>query len=85
VGAENPKADWFALFADDGTIDDNTLCNHVRRGEFRLHPRHIGISQGCIIDSQDFNRCIAEKPDSMYKSNGICEDYNLLDSPRTDV
>lgn len=42
-------SDWFALYAIDGKIDDETYCNQVRRGEFRLHP--VGprrISKGCI-------------------------------------
>lgn len=50
---------WFALYAIDGRIDDETFCNNVRRGHFRLHPKGVlGISQGCItIDSsQDFFR-----------------------------
>lgn len=52
------KSDWFALYAADGKIDDETLCNKVKRGSFRLHPKgSLGISQGCItIDSRaDFN------------------------------
>jgi len=41
--------EWFALYANDGSIDDQTFCNKVRRGEFRLHPKGPrGISQGCI-------------------------------------
>lgn len=40
---------WFALYADDGKIDDETLCQQVKRGHFRLHPKGaLGISQGCI-------------------------------------
>lgn len=40
---------WFALFRDDGTIDDSTFVDGVRRGEFRLHPKGPrGISLGCI-------------------------------------
>lgn len=41
---------WFALYRDDGTIDDTTYINSVRRGEFRLHPLGpSGISTGCIV------------------------------------
>jgi hypothetical protein len=50
---------WFALYAIDGKIDDETFCNHVKRGNFRLHPRGtLGISQGCItLDSiADFQK-----------------------------
>jgi len=43
------KSDWFALYAADGKIDDETFCNKVKKGSFRLHPKgSLGISQGCI-------------------------------------
>lgn len=42
-------SDWFALYAIDGKIDDETFCNQVKRGCFRLHPKGPrGISEGCI-------------------------------------
>ncbi|WP_322024513.1 DUF2778 domain-containing protein [Burkholderia sp. BCC1977] len=53
------KSEWFALYAADGSVDDFTLCDDVKRGQFRLHPRGPrGISRGCIvIDSpSDFQR-----------------------------
>ncbi len=43
------RDEWFALYRDDGTVDDETFINGVRRGEFRLHS--IGparTSLGCI-------------------------------------
>lgn len=43
------RDEWFALYRDDGTVNDETFINGVRRGEFRLHP--IGpmrTSLGCI-------------------------------------
>lgn len=41
---------WFALYRDDGTLDDTTFINSVRRGEFRLHPLGpSGMSTGCIV------------------------------------
>ena len=48
------KGNWFALYANDGKIDDETFCEKVKRGQFRLHPKgDLGISQGCItIDSK---------------------------------
>ena len=52
------KGEWFALFADDGSIDDSTLCDHVVRGNFRLHPKGpLGRSEGCITIEklEDFN------------------------------
>ena len=47
------RRDWFALYAIDSKIDDETYCDKVRRGEFRLHPKgDRAISLGCItIDS----------------------------------
>jgi hypothetical protein len=43
------KHEWFALFRDDGTINDDTWINGVKRGNFRLHPPGpMGVSLGCI-------------------------------------
>jgi len=56
------RGNWFALYANDGRIDDETYCNEVKRGNFRLHPKvGRGISKGCItIDRQsDFNVFLA--------------------------
>jgi hypothetical protein len=40
---------WFALFRDDGSIDDVTFIEQVARGNFRLHPAgYKGGSEGCI-------------------------------------
>ena len=55
----NDHSDWFSLYANDGKIDDETFCNKVKRGRFRLHPKGpLGISEGCItIESRaDFQR-----------------------------
>ncbi|MGU7781629.1 DUF2778 domain-containing protein [Burkholderia sp. PU8-34] len=55
----NDKRDWFALYAADSEIDDYVLCDDVRRGNFRLHPKCVqGISRGCVtIESTvDFYR-----------------------------
>ena len=48
------KEGWFALYKDDGQIDDQVICESISRGQFRLHPKGpLGISQGCItIDSE---------------------------------
>ena len=40
------KLEWFALFADDGRIDDYTVVDGVRRGNFRMHPGTR--SAGCV-------------------------------------
>ncbi|WDD95909.1 DUF2778 domain-containing protein [Burkholderia sp. FERM BP-3421] len=43
------RADWFALYRNDGKIDDWTTINGIRRGHFRLHPvGRLGESDGCI-------------------------------------
>jgi Protein of unknown function (DUF2778) len=55
----NGHSNWFALYADDGKIDDETMCDLVIRGNFRLHPARSagGYSLGCVtIPSQsDFH------------------------------
>jgi hypothetical protein len=43
---ENKKGEWFALYAADGKVDDETFCNDVMRGQFRLHPGTR--SEGCV-------------------------------------
>ncbi|MFT3931922.1 MAG: DUF2778 domain-containing protein [Spongiibacteraceae bacterium] len=53
------RSEWFALYAADSKIDDETFCNSVKRGNFRLHPKGVtGRSEGCVvIDSiSDFGR-----------------------------
>lgn len=41
------RGDWFALYAVDGRLDDETYCNQLLRGQFRLHPKGPrGISEG---------------------------------------
>ncbi len=43
------KKDWFALYPADEKIDDERLCDEIKRGAFRLHPKgDFGISEGCI-------------------------------------
>nr|WP_152985973.1 DUF2778 domain-containing protein [Burkholderia sp. lig30] len=43
------RGKWFALYRDDGNIDDWTFINGIGRGHFRLHPRGLAnISEGCI-------------------------------------
>ena len=48
-------SEWFALYRDDGMIDDTTFINKVSRGGFRLHPGRV--SDGCITiaRSSDFS------------------------------
>ncbi|ORC49640.1 DUF2778 domain-containing protein [Paraburkholderia terricola] len=43
------RSEWFALYRNDGKIDDWTFINGVRRGNFRLHPvGRLGESKGCV-------------------------------------
>ena len=40
---------WFALYRDDGNVDDWTFINGATRGLFRLHPHGLAnVSEGCI-------------------------------------
>ena len=53
----NGHGEWFALYAVDGKIDDETFCNEVKRGNFRLHPKKwlragTGQSQEPAMDSR---------------------------------
>ncbi|WP_166362573.1 DUF2778 domain-containing protein [Pseudomonas akapageensis] len=48
--AGSNRSEWFALYRDDGMIDDYTWVSGVNRGNFRLHPGTI--SEGCITLSQ---------------------------------
>ena len=59
IGAPTRHTDWFALYRDDGLIDDWTWVNGIRRGNFRLHPSGgAGHSFGCITlqNIVDFRR-----------------------------
>lgn len=48
-GAPTDRSEWFALYRDDGRIDDYTWINGTERGNFRLHPTGGGgHSFGCI-------------------------------------
>lgn len=53
------KDSWFALYAVDGRVDDETFCDGIERGNFRLHPRGFtGRSEGCVVIDRvsDFQR-----------------------------
>ncbi|WP_413185118.1 DUF2778 domain-containing protein [Paraburkholderia sacchari] len=59
MGAPTNHAEWFALYRDDGLIDDWTWINGIKRGNFRLHPSGGGgNSFGCITlqSLADFRR-----------------------------
>ncbi|WCM24584.1 DUF2778 domain-containing protein [Paraburkholderia bryophila] len=43
------RREWFALYRNDGVIDDETFINGIKRGAFRLHPAgRFHESKGCI-------------------------------------
>ncbi len=49
IGTNTHRADWFALYRNDGKIDDVTIINSIRRAHFRLHPvGRFRESDGCI-------------------------------------
>jgi hypothetical protein len=50
-GATFTHNEWFALWRDDGSIDDYTWIEGVKRGNFRLHPGTL--SKGCITLPHD--------------------------------
>ncbi|WP_268793405.1 DUF2778 domain-containing protein [Noviherbaspirillum sp. Root189] len=44
------RTDWFSLYAIDQRLDDETYCDQVSRGNFRLHPKGgLGRSEGCVV------------------------------------
>jgi len=56
---DTDKSTWFALYRDDGAIDDQTFVNKVQRDLFRLHPHGLqNLSKGCItlLDVQAYSR-----------------------------
>ncbi|WP_310160351.1 DUF2778 domain-containing protein [Paraburkholderia terricola] len=57
--SNSQRANWFALYRNDGAIDDTTFINGMKRGSFRLHPNgRFGISDGCItlMSQSQFDR-----------------------------
>lgn len=71
------RDEWFALYRDDGHIDDEMFCNKVRRGEFRLHPKGgTGRSEGCIV--------IDKKADFMFMRT-ILKNSQQIAVPRTEL
>jgi RHS repeat-associated protein len=49
------KDEWFALYRDDGTVDDTTTEGGVVRDNIRLHPG--SMSFGCVtVDKETFKK-----------------------------
>lgn len=56
----NVRSEWFALYADDGKVDDEMLCNEVKRGSFRLHPKGTWLpARRVMTPSASQARCLA--------------------------
>jgi hypothetical protein len=56
IWSGNDRDKWFALFRLDGTVDDETFINNVRRGEFRLHPGTVSLGCVTIPSFVDFDK-----------------------------
>ena len=51
--SQSDRHRWFSLYRNDGVVDDWTVINGVRRGQFRIHPiGRLGVSEGCITLTQ---------------------------------
>lgn len=77
-------SDWFALYRDDGMIDDYTWAEGVKRGNFRLHPAGgRGVSLGCITlqsraDYAALRRAILRTPTVHLRDTGLST-YGWID------
>jgi hypothetical protein len=71
---------WFALFRDDGRINDQTMVNGVRRGEFRMHPGSRSVGCVTFVHEQQFNelRAILLNTTTATIPNTSIQYYGLL-------
>lgn len=90
----NNYDEWFALYRQDGVLDDGTWLYYTHRGNFRLHPLRpdgSGYSDGCItfFNQHDFQTLrhallaahIEPVPDSNLRAYGevtVLGDMNAL-------
>jgi hypothetical protein len=73
----NGRDEWFALYTIDSRIDDETLCNNIKRGQFRLHPKGVsGRSEGCIV---------IEKPSDFMYLKTILRNQKQIEIPNVDL
>lgn len=62
---------WFALYRNDGVVDDYTFVQGVKRGNFRLHPNgRFGISEVLTIPVFLVLTRIAAIPGWLYSERG---------------
>lgn len=77
-------SEWFALYPDDGQIDDYTDVDGVRRRNFRIHLNgRFGLSEGCITIAapQDFNRLrqwLLSQPTGVVPRSGGLRYYGVV-------
>ncbi|MBN4078915.1 DUF2778 domain-containing protein [Gammaproteobacteria bacterium AH-315-C21] len=74
---------WFALYAIDEKVDDETFCNNVKRGLFRLHPKGpFGRSEGCVVINKEsdflFLRTILKNTSKSLMPDTELESYGRL-------
>jgi hypothetical protein len=48
--SNSDRTTWFTLYSADGTIDDWTFVNGIRRGDFRLHPNELPRFSGNCVE-----------------------------------
>lgn len=76
-GTPSYRDEWFALYRDDGLVDDHTWVDLVKRGNFRLHPTGgQGRSLGCItlasyVDYQSIRRALLSTTTTRAGNSGI--------------
>jgi len=74
---------WFALYAIDEKIDDETFFSNVKRGLFRIHPKgSFGRSEGCVVINEEsdflFLRAILKNTSKSFIPGTELESYGRL-------
>ncbi|PLZ03743.1 hypothetical protein CY652_05025 [Burkholderia sp. WAC0059] len=84
LGKPSHHDEWFALYRDDGMIDDWTWVNGIKRGNFRLHPvGGRGVSLGCItlwsyVEFQTLRRALLNTKTVPARNSGL-NAYGLIE------
>ncbi|MEO0444300.1 MAG: tlde1 domain-containing protein [Pseudomonadota bacterium] len=71
------------MYAIDDEIDDETFCEKVKRGLFRLHPNGpLGRSEGCVVINKESDflllRTILKNTSKRFISGTELESYGRL-------
>lgn len=71
---------WFALYRDDGNVNDSTIVNGVVRGQFRMHPGTISVGCVTFVKRSEFDemRAILLKTKKEPIPGGKTEYYAIL-------